>query len=207
MAGMLPGVECARRRRIHQSGGGCSSASDGLTPTSSSMSMSMSRRSSFCLYTSKHESHHTSCISSLRSIINQACQDEKLAGIAREAKERLDERLRTKRKSSDSKSRQNGKESSIMMNINKSTVLHTQVFGSKKSDSKRFSWSKLSWKACEQEECAICLERFKVGDTLVHLPCAHRFHARCLLPWLDTNAHNCPCCRMQILHPGASAAN
>lgn len=103
--------------------------------------------------------------------------------------------------------RQNGKESSVLMNIDKSTVLHTQVFGSKKSGSKRFSWSKLSWKACEQEECAICLERFKVGDTLVHLPCAHRFHARCLLPWLGTNAHNCPCCRMQILHPAASSAD
>lgn len=103
--------------------------------------------------------------------------------------------------------RQNGKESSVLMNINKSTVLHTQVFGSKKSGSKRFSWSKLSWKACEQEECAICLERFKVGATLVHLPCAHRFHARCLLPWLATNAHNCPCCRMQILDPAASSAD
>ncbi|KAJ4709677.1 RING/U-box superfamily protein [Melia azedarach] len=186
MAGMLPGVECARRRRFHQSGG----YSDSQTISAHSGT----RRSSFCLYTSNHESHHTS-ISSLRSIIYQASQDEKLGGIAREAKERLDERLRAQRKSETK--RQNGKESSKKCMV--PGELHTQVFGSKKSGSlKRFSWAKLGWKACEQEECAICLDRFKIGETLLHLPCAHRFHARCLVPWLENNAH-CPCCRMEIL--------
>lgn len=75
--------------------------------------------------------------------------------------------------------------------------LQTEVFGSKRSGSKRFSWGKLSWKASDQVECAICLEGFKAGESLVHLPCAHRFHSRCLMPWLETNAH-CPCCRMGI---------
>lgn len=49
MAGMLPGVECARRRRFHQSGSNGSGYSD---------STIISRRSSFCLYTSNNESHH-----------------------------------------------------------------------------------------------------------------------------------------------------
>lgn len=52
MAGMLPGVECARRRRFHQSGGWSDSpgtAGHGCT-----------RRSSFCLYASSHESHLSS---------------------------------------------------------------------------------------------------------------------------------------------------
>ncbi|KAK1549714.1 hypothetical protein Q3G72_006634 [Acer saccharum] len=175
MAGMLPGVECARRRRFHKSGDSPSMANSHVS----------TRRSSFCLYTSNHESHHTSISNSLqRSIINHTYQDEKLGGLAREAKERLDERLGTQRKISETES-VDGR-------------LHTEVFGWKKSGgSKRFSWSKLSWKSSEQEECAICLERFKVGDTLVHLPCAHGFHARCLVPWLQGNTQ-CPCCRKEI---------
>jgi hypothetical protein len=76
--------------------------------------------------------------------------------------------------------------------------LHTEVYGSKKGGSRRFSWSKLSWKASEQDECAVCLEQFKAGETLAHLPCDHRFHVRCLVPWLENNAH-CPCCRMGII--------
>ncbi|KAK6248280.1 hypothetical protein QUC31_019845 [Theobroma cacao] len=190
MAGMLPGVECARRRRFHQSGG----ASD----SPSTVPIGWTRRSSFCLYTSNHETHHSSVSSQQRSILNQANQDEKLGEVAREAKERLDERLRSQRKSEPK--RQNSKESLRCVD-GRSMVqgeLHKEVFGPKKSGTKRFSWAKLSWKASDQEECAICLERFKAGETLVHLPCAHRFHSRCLIPWVENNAH-CPCCRMGIL--------
>lgn len=76
--------------------------------------------------------------------------------------------------------------------------LHTEVFGSKKRGSRWFSWTKLSWKASDQDDCAVCLELFKAGENLVHLPCAHKFHVRCLVPWLENNAH-CPCCRMGII--------
>lgn len=139
---MLPGVECARRRRFHQSSG---------DSTGGAAAFSSTRRPSFCLYTSNHETSHSS-ISSLvtlslslslscswiliflcllgfwrlllwfclcfdwieckflflffflqkkkqRSISNQAYEDEKLGGLARQAKERLDERLRTQKKS------------------------------------------------------------------------------------------------------------
>jgi hypothetical protein len=72
-----------------------------------------------------------------------------------------------------------------------------EVYGTKRSGSKRFNWAKLSWKAADQDECTICLDRFKSGETLVHLPCAHRYHPRCLVPWLENNGH-CPCCRMEI---------
>lgn len=75
--------------------------------------------------------------------------------------------------------------------------LQIEVFGPKKK--KKFSWYKLSSKASEEEEeCAVCLEKYKAGETLVHLPCTHRFHVKCLVPWLETNTH-CPCCRMAIV--------
>ncbi|KAJ9131189.1 hypothetical protein P3X46_035276 [Hevea brasiliensis] len=180
MAGMLPGVECARRRRFHQSSGDSlgGAAAFGLT-----------RRSSFCLYTSNHEASHPSISSMQRSIANQACEDEKLGGLARQAKQRLDERLRTQ-----------GKSASKSTGSLRSAELQTEVYGSKKNSNgsnKKFNWAKLSWKAADQDECTICLERFKSGETLVHLPCAHRFHCRCLVPWLENNGH-CPCCRMEI---------
>lgn len=189
MAGMLPGVEFARRRRLY-----------GYSDSSSVAGHSnWTRRSSFCLYTSNHESHLSSSSATQRSILNQAYQDDKLGEVAREAKERLDERLRTQRNMSETRRNNNSKESSIMGGKWLQADLHTEVFGSKKSGSKRFmNWSKLKWKAMDQDECAVCLERFKAGETLVHLPCAHRFHSRCLMPWLENNAH-CPCCRMGII--------
>ncbi|KAL1156772.1 hypothetical protein V6Z11_A08G112100 [Gossypium hirsutum] len=177
-------------RRFHQSGGSSDSSSVAV--------IGLTRRSSFCLYTSNNETHHSSVSSQQRSILTQTYQDDKLGGVAREAKERLDERLRSQRKSEPK--RHSNKEGMKCVD-GKSLVqgeLRTEVFGSKKSASKRFGWAKLNWKASDQDECAICLERFKVDESLVHPPCAHRFHSRCLVPWLENHAH-CPCCRMGIL--------
>lgn len=75
--------------------------------------------------------------------------------------------------------------------------IQIEVYGSKKSGPRKFSWSKLSWKASEQEDCAVCLESFKIRDILIPLPCAHKFHSVCLKPWLENNSH-CPCCRTTI---------
>ncbi|KAB1996528.1 hypothetical protein ES319_D13G238000v1 [Gossypium barbadense] len=183
MAGMLAGVECARRRRFHQSGG------------SSDSVLGFTRRPSFCLYTSNHESLHSSVFSQRRVLIEgYEDDDEKLGEVAREAKERLDERLRSQRKSEPK--RQNSKETMNHMH-GKCLIqgeLHREVFGSKR----RLGWVNLSRKALEHDECLICLERFKAGETLVRPPCAHRFHSRCLVPWLENNGH-CPCCRLGIL--------
>ncbi|XP_022999563.1 probable E3 ubiquitin-protein ligase RHY1A [Cucurbita maxima] len=177
MAGMLPGVECARRRRFHQS----ITSSDS---PSTAAKLGSTRRPSFCLYTSNRDFHITSSSSSSRSqqrsSSNQAYQTEKLGEIAREAKERLDERLKSHRKPQNprKKSGEGSKEESITK--------------------KRFTWGKLmKWKASEQQECAVCLEGFRAGEPLVHLPCAHKFHSACFVPWLQAN-HHCPCCRFFI---------
>ncbi|KAF3453028.1 hypothetical protein FNV43_RR03461 [Rhamnella rubrinervis] len=138
-----------------------------------------------------------------KSIIKSAYQDDehqKLGAEAREAKERLDERLRTQRKS-ESKRHNNSKALRCgdgRSMVHKELQLHTEVYCSKRNGSRKFSWAKLSWKASDQDECAVCLERFRAGETLLHLPCAHRFHSGCLAPWLENNAH-CPCCRMGLI--------
>ncbi|RDX60219.1 putative E3 ubiquitin-protein ligase RHY1A [Mucuna pruriens] len=183
MAGMLPGVECARRRRFHRP----------LDSNSTSLPSHVStRRSSFCLYASNHESRLSSSSSLQRNILYQAHPDENMIGAAREAKQRLDDKFRSQRMS------ENKRQNSIKDERRTSIAeLQTEVYGSKKSGSRKFSWSKWSWKASEQEDCAVCLESFRVGETLIHLPCAHRFHDRCLKPWLENNSH-CPCCRTTV---------
>ncbi|KAL2482747.1 RING/U-box superfamily protein [Forsythia ovata] len=177
MAGMLPGVESARRRRFH---------SDSPIPSG----YNSTRRSSFCLYTSNHENLLSSS-SFTRNPKSQAYCDEKLGSVAREAKKRLDERLKAQW-SSEIKRVSSGQEGPRKLE-GCPTIERTEVFGLKK----KFNWAKLSWKCTEQEECAVCLEHFMAGDTLMQLPCAHRFHSKCLVPWLENNAQ-CPCCRLEI---------
>lgn len=47
-------------------------------------------------------------------------------------------------------------------------------------------------------DCSICLESFLDGDELINLPCAHRFHAVCLGPWVRIRG-DCPYCRRVIV--------
>jgi len=62
----------------------------------------------------------------------------------------------------------------------------------------RFSWSLLGRrKPPPASECAVCLEELRVGDVLVHLPCAHRFHWSCGVPWVQA-ASRCPVCRALV---------
>ncbi|KAG4946923.1 hypothetical protein AAZX31_15G190800 [Glycine max] len=185
MAGMLPGVECARRRRLHRC---LDSNSTSLTSHAST------RRSSFCLYASNHECRLSLSSSLQRSMLYQPHPDENMGGVVREAKQRLDDKFRAHRNSENK--RQNSTKC-VEGRRTRIAEFHTEVYGSKKSGSRRFSWTKWSWKASEQEDCAVCLESFRVGETLIHLPCAHRFHDRCLKPWLENNSH-CPCCRTTI---------
>ncbi|MED6113957.1 hypothetical protein PIB30_075631 [Stylosanthes scabra] len=187
MAGMLPGVESARRRRLHGSKGCLDLPSSSMASTHNT-----TRRSSLCLYAANHEPLHSPLSSSHRSVIYQPQPDLNMVGEAREARRRLDDKFRSQRKSENR---------SIKCAENRAASiaeLHKEVYGSKKIGSRRFSWSKLSWKASEQEDCAVCLELFKIGETLMHLPCAHRFHSKCLNPWLQNNSH-CPCCRTAII--------
>ncbi|KAI8020993.1 hypothetical protein LOK49_LG03G01614 [Camellia lanceoleosa] len=177
MAGTLPGVEYARRRRFHQTSRWSES------PTTAAFGST--RQSSFCLHSSNHESHLSSISNSLqRSTQRKVYEDEKLGGEARAAKVRLDERLRAQW---NSETKRNNSQEKLRCMEGRRTMMATkdlqkEVFGLKKTlvGSRRFmSWAKLGWKGSEeQEECAICLENFKNGQTLVHLPCTHRFHSR-----------------------------
>ncbi|XP_072953220.1 uncharacterized protein [Typha angustifolia] len=170
LAGMLAGVKGKRRRRR-------------LCQDGSTEAMASSRTMQ-------------------RSNLYNELRDWDLGSIAREAKERLDEKFKrhhsTCGSSGGSKSgRESGSGSEGGDHCNN---LRREVFSSKKS-MRKFSWSKLGWgwgwKEVEQAECAVCLEEFKLGDVLVHLPCDHRFHWSCAAPWLQNSSY-CPFCRMTV---------
>uniref|UniRef100_A0A1J3F3M8 Uncharacterized protein n=1 Tax=Noccaea caerulescens TaxID=107243 RepID=A0A1J3F3M8_NOCCA len=178
MAGMLPGVECARRRRFY--GGAPPVELSNTASGKAATGQVWTRRPSFSLYTTSYESHQAYVSFSERNVRNKSYgedNDEKLVGAAKEAKERLDERLRNPRRRQNSKDKVNKLEQRKGENYGE---LPTEVVGLKKRRGKLVEW--FGWRVRELQDCAKCLDRFKTGETLVHLLCSQKFHpyAYCL---------------------------
>eukprot|EP00906_Rhabdomonas_costata_P031991 RCo045115 len=49
----------------------------------------------------------------------------------------------------------------------------------------------------DKQSCVVCLEAFRVGDTVRQLPCSHVFCDECILPWLRRHG-TCPFCREEV---------
>ncbi|EFJ36994.1 hypothetical protein SELMODRAFT_69832, partial [Selaginella moellendorffii] len=73
-------------------------------------------------------------------------------------------------------------------------ALPREIYGQKRSSKWRSS-SKGPQE--EQVDCSVCLEQFLAGQTLLCLPCKHKFHPACLTPWLEQH-EQCPYCRARI---------
>ncbi|KAF7094096.1 hypothetical protein CFC21_096442 [Triticum aestivum] len=199
MAGMLPGVECARRRRMWQGGGaGADQAAAGT------------RRLSFCLYAAGHGAAHAVGTGNSGNKQRSGAMDGwALDSNAREAKERLDQKLKSKSTGPDTVIKSGGGGGGGGSSAAVATGVQREVYSKKGVMRRLMRWSRLRWEAAEQAECAVCLEEFAAGDVLAHLPCGHRFHWGCALPWLEGAAaasHSCPFCRAAV-DAGAHAAS
>uniref|UniRef100_A0ACD5YVN0 Uncharacterized protein n=1 Tax=Avena sativa TaxID=4498 RepID=A0ACD5YVN0_AVESA len=202
MAGMLPGVEFARRRRFRPVG---SSAEAPCAGTSRRTSLGRCGANG-------HE--HAAAGFPKRSGVCEEAWTAPLDSNAREAKERLDQKLRSQRESVVKRRHSTG---SLRLPVPSSSprdagnhhhaakdataaasALQREVF-TKKVGGRRFSWGrrKASPPATEHAECAVCLEEFRAGDVLAHLPCSHRFHWACAVPWVQA-ASRCPFCRAAV---------
>ncbi|KAG8371780.1 hypothetical protein BUALT_Bualt13G0123800 [Buddleja alternifolia] len=61
-------------------------------------------------------------------------------------------------------------------------------------------------------QCSVCLEECEIGAEVKEMPCKHKFHSSCILPWLELHS-SCPICRHQLpfdeskLHPEETRNN
>ena len=47
-----------------------------------------------------------------------------------------------------------------------------------------------------EKTCTICLENFKIGESITQLPCKHYFHKECLSKWFSLK-NICPLCKLK----------
>ncbi|CAH8355051.1 unnamed protein product [Eruca vesicaria subsp. sativa] len=45
--------------------------------------------------------------------------------------------------------------------------------------------------------CAVCREEMNVGNEVAELPCRHKYHGECIVPWLGIR-NTCPVCRFEL---------
>ena len=53
----------------------------------------------------------------------------------------------------------------------------------------------------ESETCPVCMESYRKGDSLMILPCMHKYHKACIVPWLEQSGA-CSVCRFNVLDSG-----
>ncbi|CAH8308892.1 unnamed protein product [Eruca vesicaria subsp. sativa] len=50
----------------------------------------------------------------------------------------------------------------------------------------------------EDDDCAVCKDEMSIGsEAVVLLPCNHKYHGECIVPWLRTR-NTCPVCRYEL---------
>ncbi|KAI6670751.1 hypothetical protein NL676_005636 [Syzygium grande] len=52
-------------------------------------------------------------------------------------------------------------------------------------------------KMAENVQCSVCLDDLQIGAEAKEMPCKHKFHSGCILPWLELHS-SCPVCRFQL---------
>lgn len=50
---------------------------------------------------------------------------------------------------------------------------------------------------CSAEGCSVCKDEYEINQWVISLPCSHRFHDECILPWLKER-NSCPTCRFEL---------
>lgn len=61
-------------------------------------------------------------------------------------------------------------------------------------------------KITEKLQCSVCLDDFDIGSEAKEMPCKHKFHCMCIMPWLELHS-SCPICRFQLPADGSKVVN
>ncbi|KAK7860646.1 hypothetical protein CFP56_033283 [Quercus suber] len=87
---------------------------------------------------------------------HQAYQDVELGGVAKEARERLDERLKLRPQRKSHNKRDNSISKGCLRCVEE-LQRDGELYGSKKSGSKLLNWAKFSWNVSVEGKCAVCM--------------------------------------------------
>jgi len=49
-----------------------------------------------------------------------------------------------------------------------------------------------------KDVCSVCISCYAAGETVKVLPCSHRFHCDCIVPWLQAHSQACPMCNAKL---------
>ena len=171
-----------------------------------------------CLYAGGHDH---ALLGSSACKQRSACEEQQpgwwtLDSNVREAKERLDQKLRSQRESAvvvvkrHNKAQVAGTSSDGGEQSTATTAAPQWEVYTRKEGRRRMWFRRLGRRPTpeEEEECAVCLEELRAGEAVAHLPCTHRFHWGCAVPWVQT-ASRCPVCRaaVYLTSPAPAASN
>ncbi|KAJ1257725.1 hypothetical protein BS78_10G018500 [Paspalum vaginatum] len=65
---------------------------------------------------------------------------------------------------------------------------------------RKYKGSGIFSKKADPEACTICLSTFRNRDSVIKLPCTHKYHADCITTWLKLNKI-CPVCKYEVFGP------
>ncbi|RCV38707.1 hypothetical protein SETIT_8G163700v2 [Setaria italica] len=189
---MLRGVELARRRRVHYHGDAASSAAPGA---------------------GDHHHHHY-------AHARRHAGDAAVAGPAMAARIRLEEKLRGAalppsatspsrwsrlvgerqgRPASGRRGRrepQRPQQEQAERGIPSATPALTTASAASTVGGRRRA--ELTRTLSKVEVCAVCLDEVRERrQRVTRLPCSHKYHSECVLPWLAIQP-DCPCCRALV---------
>ncbi|XP_042513827.1 probable E3 ubiquitin-protein ligase RHA4A [Macadamia integrifolia] len=172
MAGMLPGVELARRRRIHSS-----NQNDDYRNCRSD-SFFRERLPPSIIATTTTTMDSTTLMARMRL-------EEKLGGF----------RSRWNKKH-EPQSQPPPVQHRSSSHVLRPTQIHTSETRNRETEVCRSS-PQLSRRNSQREVCSVCLDDLQGKREVTNLPCSHRYHSDCLLPWLASHSH-CPYCRALV---------
>ncbi|XP_057820092.1 probable E3 ubiquitin-protein ligase RHY1A [Cryptomeria japonica] len=200
MAGMLPGVEFARRRRFHQGGSGGSLIKQATRPISEF----------------RAENRDDNKLNEVALEARERLEERLRASSSSPVNKRLDyitqRRVQSGYRNSHIEERSGINERNWHASTNIDTSQPRELVGLSKgfidnlkreiytpTRTKENPLLKLLPRTSEQVDCPICLDCFQLNQVIIHLPCRHKFHPNCLIPWLEKNNH-CPYCRTKVLN-------
>ncbi|KAK9288130.1 hypothetical protein L1049_016578 [Liquidambar formosana] len=75
--------------------------------------------------------------------------------------------------------------------LRKDTSLGSKILG------RPWHFQRTNTSKSDGKVCAVCLEDFGADKQVISLSCSHKYHSKCLLPWLAAHPH-CPYCRSPV---------